>query len=371
MTLPDFPLHRSYGDSDHLVPPPEPEFAPSPAPPSQQSNQPSSSSSNQPEKERPFPLDTKSKELLEQAMQKMMNPRLPFPSLEPKEAEKKGHLTTLAHPEHELESLVGELQERLGEGKSPLSKKEEQELGREVLDSLKKGTVAPPLRQELQNLAQLEKSSVSITRKGEKQEVESVSLLKQEVKTTTLGAPSSPLRKESGELKERERVVQGGEGERKEAPLREKKEGAVEGGIPGGIQIDLHGIGSGAVASSGESTVASQIDKIIAAFEKSAQYGGRLVSVQASALDAGGTRLSMALANGVKVQVDLAPGGRELNILVQGLTPEQQSLLESTGAHDQLRKALQEKGFTVHVIQTERGEGEKYKKEKKEGEGEE
>lgn len=368
MTLPDFPLHRSYGESEPLVPPPQPEFLPSPAPSSQQSNQPSSSSSNQPEEESSFPLDAKSKELLAKAMQKMMNPRLPFPSLESKEAGQKGHLT---HPEHELESLVGELQQRLGEGKPPLSKKEEQELGREVLGSLKKGAVAPPLRQELQNLAQLEKSSASITRKDEKQEVESASLLKQEVKTTMLGAPPSPLRKESGELKERERVVQGGEGERKEAPLREKKEGAVEGGVPGAIQVDLHGIGSGAVASSGESTVASQIDKIIAAFEKSAQYGGRLVNVQASALDAGGTRLAMALANGVKVQVDLAPGGRELNILIQGLTPEQQSLLESTGAHDQLRKALQEKGFTVHVIQTERGEGEKYKKEKKEGEGEE
>jgi len=270
-------------------------------------------------------LDPKSKKLLHEAMRKTTHPDLPRPRA------KEGRIPKGA------QKLWSDLKNELKEKGT-----DEKQLGKGVLASLtkhdKKGQLPKsnnPLREEGAALARAAKKSPQI-------EAKAAHFEKEEVR-----AERAAKRKE----------------DREEGAL-EQKASDLEGSQGG--QINLQGMDTGGVSGSGEATVTSQVEKIIEAFEKSSQYGGRLAEVKASALDSGETRISITLNNGIEVEVNLAAGGKELNIYVRGLTPEQQSRLDTEQAHADLRQSLTERGFTVHLIQTERGEGSSYRREESE-----
>lgn len=128
-----------------------------------------------------------------------------------------------------------------------------------------------------------------------------------------------------------------------------------------GAQIAMGGtgledLGSGSIEQMTGSQMGSQIDKIIRAFQENQFYSASLSSVQLAMSTSGETRVTVSLTNGIEVELDLAGGGKELNIKIRGLTPDQQARLDRPEEHARLRQALLEKGFIVHQITTERGD---------------
>lgn len=127
----------------------------------------------------------------------------------------------------------------------------------------------------------------------------------------------------------------------------------------GNLQVSgagLEELGSGSIEAATGSEMGSHIDKIIATFQENQFYTASLSSVQVSVLDQNQAKVTVGLTNGIEIELELASGGKELNITIRGLTPEQQALLDNPQEHANLRNSLAQKGFAVHQIITERGE---------------
>ncbi len=100
---------------------------------------------------------------------------------------------------------------------------------------------------------------------------------------------------------------------------------------------------------------ASPVDRIIHVFQTNSFFGSQVNTIQVSQ-QGSETIIGVALRNGVEVQINLAPGGGELNITIRGLTAAAQMAADNPENRLALASKLSEAGFIVHKIETFRAE---------------
>jgi hypothetical protein len=289
-------------------------------------------------------FDKESQDLMMQALRALMNPEIPLP--EPKERPK----THQEQPETRHKQPMEPLRHSsLPKGDQPhLEKGEPKERPKTHQEQPETRHKQPmePLRH-----SSLPKGDQPHLEKGEPIESEERPRVGRGVKLEREQKSSVPGKDEH------EHELTGGA-----LTKRDAAEGiAAAAQMAAGAQIALGGaglsdLGSESVEKMTGSQMGSQIDKIIRAFQENQFYSASLSSVQLGMSGTGETRVTVSLTNGIEVELDLAGGGKELNVKIRGLTPDQQARLDRPEEHARLREALQAKGFTVHQISTERGE---------------
>jgi hypothetical protein len=173
------------------------------------------------------------------------------------------------------------------------------------------------------------------------------------------------LSKLSKEELAKQEKVEGMETKKGEEKGKTKKEGAsttgtgtgaqeatLAQGIPGQQSTQL---GVGVTAGTAENKPTSSVEKIIDVFEKNRLFESGVTQVQVIPRGAE-TQVSVTLSSGVKVDVNVAAGGHDLNIHITGLNATVQAAIDNPQNQEKLRQLLVEKGFTVHQIVTERAE---------------
>ncbi len=99
----------------------------------------------------------------------------------------------------------------------------------------------------------------------------------------------------------------------------------------------------------------SPVDKIIAVFQNNPVYGSRVAQVQVSSMGAE-SKVAVTLQNGIAVEVTLQPGGKDINLVIRGISAQAQAALDNPANQASLQAKLTAQGFTIHQIQTFRGE---------------
>lgn len=117
------------------------------------------------------------------------------------------------------------------------------------------------------------------------------------------------------------------------------------------------GIGAGMVEGGGKRVLdTSAVDKIVQVFQENQLFGANGVN-QVRVSDLGSeTVIGVSLENGVEVNINLAAGGRELNITIAGLTAAAQAAADRPENQLMLREKLTAQGLIVHQIQSYRAD---------------
>ena len=100
---------------------------------------------------------------------------------------------------------------------------------------------------------------------------------------------------------------------------------------------------------------ANPVDKILQVFQENPIYGSQVSQVQISHT-ADTSMIAVQLQNGVEVHVEVMAGGKDLNVVVKGLSTAAQAALDNPENQAFLQAKLGNQGFTIHQFQTFRGE---------------
>jgi hypothetical protein len=187
--------------------------------------------------------------------------------------------------------------------------------------------------------------------------------IEEELESVDQRPPPSQPKPESGQKQQlpvKEKAEEAGQ----KLPAKEqKKEGKAAKGaqqqapqqVPGqqmGQGVQAGAVAAGHVAGAGTGT---NIEQIINVFQTNPIYGSHVqaLSVQARGAD---TEVAVMMANGVNVNVTVMAGGKDLNVVIRGITAEAQAALDNPANQALLASKLAEKGFVVHQMRTFRGE---------------
>jgi hypothetical protein len=164
-----------------------------------------------------------------------------------------------------------------------------------------------------------------------------------------------PQAKETtGEVKKRPPTKEPEHKKKHAGAATKKEEQALEGFLAavGGREEGVAGVTSakGGVAGG------SPVDRIIQVFHDNQFFNATAVQQVRVSTQGPETLIGVSLNNGVEVSINLAPGGRELNITIAGLSAMAQAQADNPENQALLQARLAEQGFIVHQIQTYRAE---------------
>lgn len=171
------------------------------------------------------------------------------------------------------------------------------------------------------------------------------------------GPPPPPIkRREEPKIKDHKPP----KGKKKEKKEKHQQRSSATGGkqqtVGSTAQGNQQGREMASLKTEGPSGLGTSIDKIVQVFQNNPIFQSHVAHIQVATMGSE-AQISVMLNNGVHVRVNLAPGGKELNVQVQGITAKAQAAMDDPKNQEDLRQRLSEQGFIVHKIQTERGEG--------------
>ncbi len=169
-----------------------------------------------------------------------------------------------------------------------------------------------------------------------------------------------PPQKEAPPKKEQKQPVKG-----QQQPQQQQVQAPQTGAAQAGVHVAAEVAGAG---------TGTNIDQIINVFQSNPVFQSHVqtLSVQARGAD---TEIAVMMANGVNVNVTVMAGGKDINVVIRGITAEAQAAIDNPANQALLQARLGEKGFTVHQMRTFRDEepsrptGETAKGERGEGTG--
>ncbi|MBS0621479.1 MAG: hypothetical protein JSR80_00760 [Verrucomicrobia bacterium] len=154
-----------------------------------------------------------------------------------------------------------------------------------------------------------------------------------------------------------------GEGElkKKEELLRTTSQSKVEEVQRTGPQVQIQAVQGamlgemGAAQASAPTSGASPVDQIVAIMQNN-QFFSAPVQQITVAKTATETTVAVALQNGVRVSLQIAAGGKDVNIVIQGISAQAQAAIDNPANRLALNEKLASQGFTVHQMQTFRSD---------------
>jgi len=170
-----------------------------------------------------------------------------------------------------------------------------------------------------------------------------------------------PPIKEGPPKKDQKQTQKGQQQPQQQQQVQAPQTGAAQAGTH--VAAEVVGTGTG-----------SSVDQIINVFQSNPIFQSHVqtLSVQARGAE---TEIAVMMANGVNVNVTVMAGGKDLNVVIRGITAEAQAALDNPANQALLQAKLGEKGFVIHQMRTFRGEeparptGETARREKGEGTG--